>query len=367
MGRQPPSRRAAPVWAFAGLLMLAHFGALAYFKRAHHIEGELLWFSHAGLLLGAVALLARSAPLVSIAFTLVAGFHALWFVDAAIGLATGDFPVGGTRYLMAADDATLALTSHHIYLVPVLAAFLVSRRAFPMSSIPIAALVVLGLAAASRLTLPAPMNINFAHTVMPDSETPALVWFNALTTPAYLGVHAIFCTLVFLLPGAIIMKTLTRTPRRSAPKADPGRAQATRMLAHLGRGKGFTLIELIVVLVVLAVLSGVALPRYFDYSARAKESADLASIAAINTALSDIFVRHRMEDADSGSWITAATEVASVMEGDELPFGITLDNGDFTDQRANTYTFIAETETAPARLVLDDDGGGGGGAPGGFS
>ena len=34
----------------------------------------------------------------------------------------------------------------------------------------------------------------------------------------------------------------------------------------------FTLIELIAVIVVLAILSGVALPRYFDYADKAKEA-----------------------------------------------------------------------------------------------
>ena len=37
--------------------------------------------------------------------------------------------------------------------------------------------------------------------------------------------------------------------------------------------RGFTLIELVAVIVVLAILAGVAIPKYFDYSAQAKVSA----------------------------------------------------------------------------------------------
>lgn len=41
--------------------------------------------------------------------------------------------------------------------------------------------------------------------------------------------------------------------------------------------RGFTLIELIVIIVVLAVLAGVAIPKYTDYSQRAKITATAAT------------------------------------------------------------------------------------------
>ena len=54
--------------------------------------------------------------------------------------------------------------------------------------------------------------------------------------------------------------------------------------------KAFTLIELIAVLVVLAILSGVALPRYFDYTDRARSSAVQGTLGGVRTAVANFYV-----------------------------------------------------------------------------
>jgi prepilin-type N-terminal cleavage/methylation domain-containing protein len=124
------------------------------------------------------------------------------------------------------------------------------------------------------------------------------------------------------------------------------------------RRRGFTMVELVVVIVILAILAGVALPRVFDMAPKAKESADLGSISGINEALQHKFGSNRIAAAGSGSWITGASQVASVMEMGKLPEGIVLSGSTFTDQRGNTYVFTPETATAAARLSAAASGSG---------
>lgn len=47
---------------------------------------------------------------------------------------------------------------------------------------------------------------------------------------------------------------------------------------------GFTLVELIVVIAILAILAGIAVPTYSNYIAKANEAADLTQLDAIKTA-----------------------------------------------------------------------------------
>lgn len=48
--------------------------------------------------------------------------------------------------------------------------------------------------------------------------------------------------------------------------------------------KGFTLVELIVVIAILAILAGIAIPAYSGYLAKANEAADSTTLSAVKTA-----------------------------------------------------------------------------------
>jgi prepilin-type N-terminal cleavage/methylation domain-containing protein len=78
--------------------------------------------------------------------------------------------------------------------------------------------------------------------------------------------------------------------------------------------RAFTLIELIAVLVVLAILSGVALPKYFDYAERAKTSAVQGSLGGVRTALANFFANTSVEGEGRYPTLEELTTIGVVMQ-----------------------------------------------------
>ncbi len=128
--------------------------------------------------------------------------------------------------------------------------------------------------------------------------------------------------------------------------------------------RAFTLVELVVVIVVLAILAGAAIVRYYDYGDKAKESADLGSLGAINEALNQQYLAHRLHDVAAPSWITLPAHVAPALQFDALPNGITIEGAQFVDQRGLRYDLTPETATSPARIAVGATVSGGAGSPG---
>ncbi len=95
---------------------------------------------------------------------------------------------------------------------------------------------------------------------------------------------------------------------------------------------GFTLIELIIVMVILGIMAAVAVPRYLDSIANAEESAEDAVISAIRNGLKQ-HANNSLIDNGRASWPTDPFSALS-----EKPAGHTND-GDLADTDGE-WTFI---------------------------
>jgi len=345
-------------WLCAASLA-GHFAFVAVHKLANGAEPELLWISNASLALAAIGVAMRGRALLSALLALVLVPHGAWIVDCLCWLATGDFPFGFTSHLASADTLAWLATAHHFYLAPLLFA-IVRRSGGPTRSAPFVAIGIYAyLLLASRLA-GASWNVNWAFELWPH-DTPALVRpLRDTAGPAHLLLMISLAVGVAIVPASALMRA-TMAPR---PKGAQRVRVATARRPAIARG-AFTLTELIAVIVVLAILSAVALPRFFDWGDEAKHAADEGAVGAVNSALAMAYADHIARDADSTQWVDEWPDVAAVMEIGELPLGLTVDGDELVDQRGFRYRLIVETADAPARIARIDGPAGPGGGDGG--
>src|SRR6266478_6366092 len=93
--------------------------------------------------------------------------------------------------------------------------------------------------------------------------------------------------------------------------------------------KGFTLIELMIVVAIIGILAAVAIPAYQDYIARAQVSEAVSLLGSAKTPMAEYF-------ASQGAWPSAASDVM----------------GNTTGKYTSSISIGASNSTAPGSITL---------------
>jgi prepilin-type N-terminal cleavage/methylation domain-containing protein len=113
------------------------------------------------------------------------------------------------------------------------------------------------------------------------------------------------------------------------------------MFKRLKSNDGFTLIEIVAVLIIMGILAAVAVPRFFNLQSRAREKVIYTAVSELKVRVKQCFARQLL---DGRTPDTVTYEVADV--GIDLGNDYLVENWDATDDVKITFDITYYPDTA---------------------
>lgn len=129
--------------------------------------------------------------------------------------------------------------------------------------------------------------------------------------------------------------------------------------------KGFTMIELMVVVVVVGILASVAVPMYGKYVKNARLTEATGRIGEIITA-SKAFAQEHEDASGNPTWPAGAGGIVDLSNSENFTYAITAGDGDNANTTALTIEATGRANTRMAGVTVDvtvNSIGANGGAP----
>jgi type IV pilus assembly protein PilA len=120
-------------------------------------------------------------------------------------------------------------------------------------------------------------------------------------------------------------------------------------MQNIRNARGFTLIELMIVVAIVAILAAIAIPAYQDYTIRSRVSECVAAAAACKTSVSEYYANFGAmpaNETDAGCSTSQTSDcTAPVVDG----------TGNITITAQGDLAVLLGNRTSPLDLVFDPD------------